>query len=63
MVKTCKSSGTFGVAIHRKFSGERVRNTQAICLSVENSPVKIGVMLHGAVGWHHLNAKVGDRKA
>ena len=62
MVKTCKSGGIFGVAIHRRFSGERVRNTQAICLLVENSPAKVGVILHRAPSGITWTLKLGTAR-
>ena len=46
VVKTCKSNGFSGVAIHLKSSGERVRNTWAICLKVGDSSAKAELIPH-----------------
>ena len=59
MVKTCKSSGIFGVAIRRLFSGERVRNTQAIYLLEGNSPAKVGVIPHSTLDGIIQTLKLG----
>jgi hypothetical protein len=44
--KTCKSNGTFFVAIQRMFSGVRVRNTWAICREVGDSSPKGELIPH-----------------
>ncbi len=49
VVKTCKSNGFSGVAIHLKSSGERVRNTWTIYLLVWNSSAKAGLIPHVVV--------------
>jgi hypothetical protein len=46
--KTCKSNGTYPVAIQGKFSGERVRNTWATCREVGDSSPKGELIPHVA---------------
>nr|AOE06105.1 hypothetical protein [uncultured bacterium]AOE08007.1 hypothetical protein [uncultured bacterium]AOE08674.1 hypothetical protein [uncultured bacterium] len=52
---TCKSNGnsSFG----KLTSGARVRNAYAICLVLEYSPGKLGLILHSLYDWHHLYSK------
>jgi hypothetical protein len=61
--KTCKSSGTFRVAIFGMFSGARVRNTWVIYLEARNNSEKSELIPDVMFEWHLLNIKVGDRKA
>ena len=63
MDKTCKSSGTFRVAIFGISSGARVRNTWAICLEAWNNSEKSELIPDVIIGGHLLILKVGDRKA
>ena len=46
MDKTCKSNGITSVAIQVLFSGERVRNTWAICREVGDSSPKGELIPH-----------------
>ena len=46
MDKTCKSNGIYSVVIQGKFSGERVRNTWAICRKVGDSSPKGELIPH-----------------
>jgi len=61
--KTCKSSEIFRVAIFEIFSGERVRNTWAICHEVGDNSLKGELIPNVVFGRHLLNTEVGDRKA
>ena len=63
MDKTCKSSGTFQVAIFGMFSGARVRNTWVIYHEVWTNSLKGELIPDVKFGRHLLNFKVGDRKA
>ena len=49
VVKTCKSNGFCGVAIHCKSSGERVRNTWTIYFQMGNSSPKGELIPHVVV--------------
>ena len=51
------------VAIFVMSSGERVRNTWAICREVGNNSLKGELIPNVVIGRHLLMAKVGDRKA
>ena len=63
MDKTCKSSGTFRVAIFWMFSGARLRNTWVICREAWNNSLKGELIPDVKFERHLLNFKVGDRKA
>ena len=45
---TCKSNGNFW-CLHRKTSGERVRNAYAICLLLGYSPEKFGLIPYNII--------------
>jgi hypothetical protein len=57
--KTCKSNGTTFVAIQMLFSGERVRNTWAICRKVGDSSPKGELIPHVVREDIFLNPKPG----
>ena len=63
MDKTCKSNDLYGVAIFRRESGARVRNTWVICREARNNPEKSGLIPDVIAGGPPLALKVGDRKA
>ena len=63
VVKTCKSNGFCGVAIHQGWSGARVRNTWVICREVGDNSLKGELIPNVVFGRHLLVIKVGDRKA
>ena len=63
MDKTCKSSGTFRVAIFGVFSGARVRNTWVIFPEAWDNSEKSELIPDVIAGGHPLALKVGDRKA
>ena len=63
MDKTCKSSGTFQVAIFEMSSGARVRNTWVICHEAGDNSGKPELIPNVKIGRHLLIFKVGDRKA
>jgi hypothetical protein len=48
---TCKSNGnrSFGMLT----SGARVRNAYATYPLLEDSPGKLGLILHSTIDWHH----------
>ena len=45
-LNTCKSRGIRDVAIHLLATGARVSNAYATCLSEEDNPAKVGLILH-----------------
>ena len=52
---TCKSRGsTVAILVA---TGARVRNTYATCLQLEDSPGKLGLILHNIIGLHSLIIK------
>ena len=63
MDKTCKSSGTFQVAIFEMSSGARVRNTWVICREDWDNLLKGELIPDVEIGRHLLISEVGDRKA
>ena len=63
MDKTCKSNAGYVVAILRNRSGERVRNTWAICREVGDNPEKSGLIPNVMLEGHLSYIKAGDRKA
>ena len=63
MDKTCKSSGTFQVAIFEMSSGARVRNTWVICREAWDNSLKGELIPDETVGEHFLTLEAGDRKA
>lgn len=60
MDKTCKSSGDQWVAIFAGSSGERVRNTWAICPEDWDNCAKAWLIPDVEAGGHPSDSKAGD---